>query len=154
MTTTATATQPTAKQLDMITRLAAERITNAPVPTPTTKSEASFLIGLLLDAPRKPATNAATPGYYLAGGRVVRVQANQANTATYAKVLIIKDGQRKGTWTYTPGLAATLATATPLTVEQAAAMGHATGVCVICAAELTDPKSIERGIGPVCIKRL
>jgi hypothetical protein len=31
--------------------------------------------------------------------------------------------------------------------------GKETGVCVCCGRELTDPKSIEAGIGPVCAKK-
>lgn len=32
--------------------------------------------------------------------------------------------------------------------------GHESGVCAVCHRELTDPKSIELGIGPICLKRL
>ena len=34
--------------------------------------------------------------------------------------------------------------------EAAIAYGQRTGICSCCARELTDPVSIERGIGPIC----
>lgn len=37
-----------------------------------------------------------------------------------------------------------------LTLEQAKEYGRKTGVCISCGAELTDPVSIEAGIGPIC----
>jgi hypothetical protein len=35
-------------------------------------------------------------------------------------------------------------------VESAIAYGKRTGICACCGRELTDPESIERGIGPIC----
>jgi len=35
-----------------------------------------------------------------------------------------------------------------------AAHGHATGSCGCCGRELTDPESIERGIGPICAGKI
>lgn len=40
-----------------------------------------------------------------------------------------------------------------LTLEQAKEYGRETGVCISCGAELTDPVSIEAGIGPTCAKK-
>lgn len=31
--------------------------------------------------------------------------------------------------------------------------GHKTGNCAICAKALTDPESVQRGIGPICARR-
>lgn len=36
---------------------------------------------------------------------------------------------------------------------EAVAHGKRTGSCAICARELTDPVSVERGIGPICAER-
>lgn len=41
-----------------------------------------------------------------------------------------------------------------LTMQEAEAFGARHGVCACCGATLTDPKSVERGIGPVCAARL
>jgi hypothetical protein len=35
----------------------------------------------------------------------------------------------------------------------AVAYGQRTGICACCARELTDPESIERGIGPICAEK-
>jgi len=35
-------------------------------------------------------------------------------------------------------------------LKEAIAYGRRTGVCACCGRELTDPESIDRGIGPVC----
>ena len=38
-------------------------------------------------------------------------------------------------------------------VESAIAYGKQTGICACCGRELTDPESIERGIGPICAEK-
>lgn len=38
-------------------------------------------------------------------------------------------------------------------VESAIAYGKQTGICACCGRELTDPASIQRGIGPICAER-
>ena len=37
-----------------------------------------------------------------------------------------------------------------MTLEEAGEFGQLYGICCVCGAVLTDPESIERGIGPVC----
>lgn len=37
-----------------------------------------------------------------------------------------------------------------LTLDEAKAFGHKTGVCINCGRTLTDPVSVENGIGPIC----
>lgn len=96
----------------------------------------------------------AKPGFYVVGGTVYRVKSNKAGTHTYAERLTVAD--HHGSWTYAPGVGRDMAAdgLAPLTVEEAARMGHHYGVCVVCGRELTDGKSVERGIGPVCAKKL
>jgi hypothetical protein len=38
-------------------------------------------------------------------------------------------------------------------LKEAIAYGRKTGVCACCGRELTDPESIERGIGPICASK-
>lgn len=38
-------------------------------------------------------------------------------------------------------------------LASAIAYGQRTGICACCARELTDPESIERGIGPICAEK-
>lgn len=39
-------------------------------------------------------------------------------------------------------------------LELAKVYGHETGCCSICSRELSDPISIQLGIGPICLKRM
>lgn len=100
-------------------------------------------------------TAKATPGYYVteAGAYVVVVE-NKAKTSTYAKRLVLDESGERTTarWEYAPGVGRTLAGMEPMTVAQAAALGHMHGICVKCCKPLTDPKSVQAGIGPVCAK--
>lgn len=41
----------------------------------------------------------------------------------------------------------------PMTIDEAREYGRLYGVCAVCGATLTDEKSIEAGIGPVCATR-
>lgn len=123
----------------------------------TTKT-ASSLIDLLMAQPSKPLADSekAKPGYYVReadGSReFIVVVENKAKTSTYAKRLT--QYGTKWTWEYAPGVGRTLAGLEPLTVTEAAKFGHLHGVCLVCAKELTNPKSVQAGIGPVCAKRL
>lgn len=160
-TSTATATRPaTDKQVALIDRLLGERssFTNeaqerfARDSAATDARFASSLIDRLLAAPRRQALPAAQPGYYIDGDTVYRVVANKAGTGTYAKRMEIEDG--KGRWVYAPGAGSQLAAMSPLTVEEAARLGHEHGVCMVCGRELTNAASVQAGIGPVCASRL
>lgn len=42
----------------------------------------------------------------------------------------------------------------PLTPEEAAKLGRLHGCCVICGRTLTDPTSVNAGIGPVCGRKV
>jgi len=53
----------------------------------------------------------------------------------------------------TPSQADTVARVGRDPMAEAVAHGKRTGACSICARELTDPVSIERGIGPICAER-
>jgi hypothetical protein len=121
-----------------------------------TGGQASALIDALMAAPRKPKAE-AKPGYYTLAGDVFVVVQNKAKTHTYAKQMVIHltaDDKKRGSWEYKPGLGAQLAKSVPLTVQEAARLGHLHGICMVCGAALTDPKSVTNGIGPVCAKRL
>lgn len=97
-------------------------------------------------APAAPSV--VEPGFYLLDGDIVKVQKSQAGRF-YAKTLIVSTKR----FEYAPGVVHKLTPADLLTVEQAAKFGHETGVCAVCARDLSDPVSVERGIGPVCYKR-
>lgn len=118
--------------------------------------DASRLIDALLSAPYRQARPQAAPGYYIQGDDVLVVVTNREGTRTYAKRLQIEQApeRKKASWVYAPGVGSTLAGFVPLTVEEAARLGHKHGFCVVCAKALTTPASVDAGIGPVCRKRL
>ena len=105
----------------------------------------------------KAAAKAAEPGYYVkADGTMLVVVENKAKTRTYAKRLVVTTtpaGKTKASWEYAPGEAASVAEVTPMTLTDAAAFGHAHGVCMVCCRTLTNPESVKAGIGPSCAKR-
>lgn len=58
-----------------------------------------------------------------------------------------------GKWVYM-GAASRFVTADmKMSLEEAREYGLQTGVCICCARVLTDPESVERGIGPVCLRK-
>lgn len=72
----------------------------------------------------------AAPGFYVRGDEAFKVQRNKAGTHTYAKRW---DGHG---WEYAPGVGTTLADLTPMTAEQAAHLGLASGRCINCLRTL------------------
>lgn len=77
---------------------------------------------------------------------VYKVQTSQ-NNRQYAKEL---QGTR---YVYAPGAIHKLSAATVMSIEQAEAYGKMFGVCASCGRVLTNPVSIERGIGPICASK-
>jgi hypothetical protein len=99
---------------------------------------------------------AATPlhpvtedGMYVLGGTIYKIQWNLAHTNLYAKELVIHEGAN-ATFEYAAGMIKNLHAEDKMTLEQAKEYGHLYGVCCKCGATLTDEKSIEAGIGPIC----
>uniref|UniRef100_A0AAU7J802 Helix-turn-helix DNA binding domain protein n=2 Tax=unclassified bacterial viruses TaxID=12333 RepID=A0AAU7J802_9VIRU len=159
---TATITKPaTDKQIAFLNRLAGERdfdipaiaqiIADANIGTASMRS-VSVAIDTLMSKPRKPIAHedgaAVSEGYYFVNGLIYKVQASKSTGNLYAKVF------SEHGYEYAPGAMRLIPTATRLTLDQAAEAGVRTGRCVICAKELTDPDSVERGIGPVCAARV
>lgn len=87
-------------------------------------------------------------GFYVFDGRIFRVQLSKANRP-YAKVLLQEASDDRGVWAY-DGRKNFRNLTERLTLDEAAAYGLAHGYCLICGRELTDPNSVERGIGPIC----
>ncbi len=95
-----------------------------------------------------PASAAIPAGKYMFNGEAYTVKIGKQSGLNY---LIGPDGAYLGV----KGLAAEVLkgiAASPKTF--AVAYGKATGVCGMCSATLTDPKSIEAGIGPTCGSKL
>jgi len=153
----ATVAPASEKQVALIARLLAERVTPETFESLARdpyldRAKASTYIDALFAAPRKPAVhedgNVLGEGYFYVEGLIYKVQASKSSGNLYAKVF----GDTG--YEYAPGAMRLLKSATRLTLEQAAEIGVKTGRCVVCARLLTDPESVAAGIGPVCAARL
>ena len=59
-----------------------------------------------------------------------------------------------GEFDFVRGALAGLDESMRLTLAECQEIGRAIGRCIVCGAKLTDPESVERGIGPICAKRV
>lgn len=130
---------------------------DARLPMPVTSSlttiGASVLINFLRTiTPERPTVKIETEGVYRQGNVIFRVKRSRQTGRLYAMTLDM-DGPTK-TFGYAAGAIYRLAPADRLTLEQAKAIGHMYGFCVVCGKLLTDEKSVKAGIGPVCAKRV
>jgi len=100
--------------------------------------------------------------YALPDGSVVRVKANRAKTRTYASRWVatphldrLMEGgaHEHGSFVYEQGLVALVASqGRKLTLDEAKAWSVRIGQCIRCGRKLTDGKSVEAAMGPVCRK--
>lgn len=93
-------------------------------------------------------------GLYRDGDTVYRVKWNKEQTNLYAKRFVPEATTKSERFVYEGGAVKRLSANDRLTVQEAEELGARYGVCCVCGAELTDAKSIERGIGPVCAKKV
>jgi hypothetical protein len=107
----------------------------------------SRVIDIVKGLPKK-SVPVLEPGTYEDGDVIFRVQVSRESGRPYAKVWT-------GTsWVYDgSAYRAHAATAVVVPLERAIEIGVATGHCVCCARDLTDPLSVQAGIGPVCVQR-
>ncbi|GAA0955750.1 hypothetical protein GCM10009560_79550 [Nonomuraea longicatena] len=119
-----------------------------------TKSLASdfikFLKGLAATNPAKP-VQIVEAGFYKLGEKYFEVRESKAGRL-YA-VEIYQSASGGATSDYAPGIVRLLKPENLLTLDEAKVFGKETGSCCICRRELTNPESIESGIGPVCASR-
>jgi hypothetical protein len=98
--------------------------------------------------------------YVLDDERIVKIKSNKAGTGRYASVWVEIGGHRltetgeyvNGEWEYAPALRSFCKPESRMTIEQAKAFGVLYGKCAKCGRHLSDAKSVERGIGPVCAR--
>lgn len=117
-----------------------------------TKSSASSTIEALLamSTPQAAPVEALEVGMYMRDGEIYRVQKSRETGNLYAKHL---DSETLK-FAYAPGAIKRLTLADKMSLEVAKAWGLQTGTCCVCARTLTDPESVEQGIGPVCAGRV
>jgi len=102
-------------------------------------------------APAEPVTEA---GMYRKAGVVFRVKQARQGRNFYALRYVPEALVKADRFVYEAGAIRRLSPADRLTLDEAKALGHHFGICCVCGAELSDPKSVEAGIGPVCAKRV
>lgn len=140
----------TIKQVALIQKLIAERDYSGVVDYANlTSSGASKLIEELFTIAKASVKRVTELGMYqTADGAIYRVHKSRETGNLYAKRL-----SSGGGFEYEYGAITKLTPADRMTLEQAKAYGVETGLCCVCGAFLTDPKSVEQGIGPVCATR-
>lgn len=93
-------------------------------------------------------------GLYRDGDTVYRVKWNKEGTNLYAVRFIPEATTKSERFVYEGGAVKRLNADNRLTVEEAEKLGALFGVCCVCGAELTNAKSVARGIGSVCAKKV
>lgn len=101
-------------------------------------------------AQRQSASEAMEEGIYMKNATVYKVQRSKTSGNLYTKTLHTDPAR----WEYTPEVMRDLSLSDKITMEQAQEFGMKFGICAICGRLLTDPDSIDRGIGPVCANRI
>lgn len=107
---------------------------------PSTRPTTTPSVVAILDNTREP----APIGVYKKDGDYYRVATlrNSERRAAYRW-----NGRR---WDYARGYVFQLTADELLSVEEVRAFGLRTGMCAICGRTLTDPESVQKGIGPIC----
>lgn len=98
-------------------------------------------------------TPAAADGLYMHNMQVYCVRRSRTSQRRAAYRLVIA-GRGSASWSYERGMIFRLTADEQLTEQQARDVGHSWGVCAVCARTLTNPESVELGIGPVCRGRM
>lgn len=168
------------KQVDLIGRLFNEREWDSPLIAQTLAletyeddfggKEASALIDLLLKLPRagtrarkaqQEATNQRLDEeleegalYALGEGGVDSIDVYRVQRSKTSKKLYALRVLEEGGTEYAPGIVTRLDPQRKLRLDEAQAWGRRTGTCCNCYAKLTNPVSVERGLGPVCASRI
>lgn len=97
------------------------------------------------------------PGMYRRNGDVFQVIWNKSQTHLYANRYVptyVGGKLHKFEFAYDKGAIFTLDAADRMTIAEVAELGKATHWCWVCHHKLTVQSSIERGIGPVCAKKV
>jgi hypothetical protein len=116
------------------------------------EAKRAFVVAASIAAPERPPI---TDGLYRSPeGTVYKVQkAVHGSGHLYAKRLEVDPDTKTGTFEYAYGAIRLIDPAWRMTKEDAIAFGALYGCCCNCGRTLTDEKSIEAGIGPICSRR-
>jgi hypothetical protein len=100
---------------------------------------------------------ASKPGMYKCGDDVFLITRTKDGTKIYAKKLVATmkgDKLHKLHFEYEKGAIFQINAEDKMTLEEVSKLGKTTGHCWVCAKVLKVQKSIDAGIGPVCIKKV
>jgi hypothetical protein len=100
------------------------------------------------------------PGVFKVGDEIFIVKLNQAKTNVYAKRLVETSSDRltegddlvRIDFEYAPGAVYRITEADRMSLDEAKSLMIRYGRCIACGRFLKVAQSVERGIGPVCIK--
>ncbi|WP_329368829.1 DUF6011 domain-containing protein [Streptomyces sp. NBC_00669] len=107
-----------------------------------------------LKAAARPApAECLEPGMYARDGKVYRVVLSEAGRL-YAKLWTEGDNDTPARFEFAPGAIRDLRPEHRMSADDAKAYSRRLGACCVCGKTLTDPASIERGIGPVCADKV
>lgn len=107
-------------------------------------------------------SNLVTEGMYRTNsGDIFKVQRSKESGNLYAKKLVKLDTpktDKRGNVTthvfeYAPGAMRNIKATDRMSIEDAAEFGKRTGTCCNCGRTLTNPDSIDAGIGPICAQK-
>lgn len=158
------------RQIDQLPELSAGIVDNVLNGRDVYKNEAGDAITDLLAAPRKPAREEAfndnsspvtEPGIYkFSVNEIYQVKWNKAKTHLYTKRLVEIRGDRLNEeddhvrieFEYAPGQFKKLNAEMKMSAEEGKALTIRYGRCLACGRVLKNAVSVERGIGPICIK--
>lgn len=160
---------PSEQQLLFLADLRRKHETDAlgPVPDGATRGLVSEAITWALNQPKRqtpipePQASIGVGVYISSDGSLIRIRRSRFNRLMAHRVQIVRTaGTPKVVYRLlNPGFIAILANdvrdgnAAPIDRDTASKFGVLTGICCDCGRKLTDPVSIERGIGPVCVKK-
>ena len=142
------------KQIEFIKSLAASKGVEVDTENMGAKQASAKIDELktLADAPKTKVANRPEleDGMYQTGDDIFKVQhAVNGSGRQYAKKLV-NYGNNEFGFEFAPGMVGKLKAENRMTREQAEEFGKLYGTCCVCGRTLTDEKSIERGVGPVC----
>ena len=89
-------------------------------------------------------------GMYPDGETVYSVKHNKQKTAMYAMRFVPEGATKSDRFVFEGGAFYRLTASMRMTVPECAELGQHFSMCVICGADLTDPKSVARGMGSTC----
>lgn len=114
---------------------------------------------MALPKPQTAPAAALTQGVYKVEDEIFVVKSNREHTRLYAKKLVEINGERLTDadtvvhieFEYAPGAIYRILPEHKMSVEEGKALTIRYGRCICCGRKLKAAKSVEQGIGPVCI---